>query len=63
MSRLHNGEAGVGDYNIEVVRNDDIRIDAGIVALDKLYIPINADNTQWDFISTSRNVRKKYPAI
>ena len=44
MSRLHNEEAGSGDYNFKAVRNDDSRIDGGLVALDELYIPIKVNS-------------------
>ena len=53
MSRLHNEEARAGGYNFEAVRNNDNRIDGGLTALDKLYIPINSDNAHWIFIKVA----------
>ena len=53
MGRLHNEEAGAGGYNSKAVRNDDNRIDGGLAALDKLYIPFNADTPHCDFIQVA----------
>ena len=50
MSRLHNEGAGGRGYNFEAVRNNDSRIEGGPRSLDKLYIPINVNNTHWNFI-------------
>ena len=50
VSRLHNEEAEVGNYNFKAVRNNDNRNDGGLTALDELYIPTNIDNTHWNSI-------------
>ena len=53
MGRLHNEEAGAGDYNFEAVSNDDNSFDEGLTALDELYILINDDNAHWTFIQVT----------
>ena len=50
MSRLDDEGAGGRGYDFKTVRNDDSRIEGGLKSLDKLYIPINVNNTHWNFI-------------
>jgi Ulp1 family protease len=57
MSRLHNKGAETEGYNFKAVRKDDSRIDGDRAALDKLYIPINVDNTHWILIGVAINAK------
>ena len=50
MSSLHHESAGARVYKFEAVNANVSRIDVGLEALDKLYIPINVNNAHWNFI-------------
>jgi hypothetical protein len=53
VSRLHKEKNRVGGCNFKTARNDYNRIDGGLLALDKLFTPINADNTNLDGIQVA----------